>query len=346
MSRLLQNTKRWLPGTLVSLLLIAIILYFVDFGRMTEAVRSADYGILAVALVISFIWLAVRGIVWRILLREQASYWDVFLTVGEGYLLNNFLPFRLGEVGRAFLLSRKTKLQFMKVLPTILIERAVDLAYSAAILLTALPFVVGTSGAEQVGMVVGVLVLAGLVALYLVARNRQWAMQTFHKLSARWTPLQRVEGEFMEPLFEGLAVLTEGWLFARFLLWMTVNWALAILWYYLVVLAFFPQANLVWGVFTLGAASFGGAIPSLPGAVGTFEGAFGGALTLLTGDQSTALAAALTGRLYNYLSTTAVGMIGLTREGQTLSGIYRQLQDLRGRTKRSDGSTGDEPQDA
>ena len=45
----------------------------------------------------------------------------------------------------------------------------------------------------------------------------------------------------------------------------------------------------------------------------TFEGAFGGALYLLTGDQSTALAAALTGRLNNYLSTTIVGVIGLSR---------------------------------
>jgi uncharacterized membrane protein YbhN (UPF0104 family) len=83
----------------------------------------------------------------------------------------------------------------------------------------------------------------------------------------------------------------------------------------------------------LGAAAFGGAIPALPGSVGTFEGAFGGALTLLSGDQSTALAAALTARLYNYLSATVIGVIGLSREGQTLSGVYRQLQEFRGKTK-------------
>ena len=194
-------------------------------------------------------------------------------------------------------------------------------------------------------MLVGVLVLAGLLTLYLVARNRQWALQTFRTLSAHWKPLQRVGGEFLESFFEGLAVLTDGWRFARFLFWMTVDWALAILWYYLVVVAFFPQAKPIWGMFTLGAASFGGAIPSLPGAVGTFEGAFGGALTLFTGDQSTALAAALTGRLYNYLSTTVVGATGLAREGQTLSGIYRQLQELRGKSRGVEGSAGNIPED-
>jgi glycosyltransferase 2 family protein len=335
MSRYLQNTKRWLPGTFVSFLLIVIIVYFVDFKQMAAAIRSANYRLLALALPLSFIWLAVRGIVWRILLRRRASYAEVFLTLGEGYLLNNFLPFRLGEIGRAFLLSRKTDLQFMEILPTIVIERAVDLAYTAVIFLAALPFVVGSSGAEQVGLVVGIIVLAGLVMLYILARNREWAMQTFNNLSARWMPLQRVDGNFLEAFFEGLAVLTNGWLFARFLFWMTINWALAILAYYLIILAFFPDSRIVWGMFGLGAAAFGGAIPSLPGGVGTFEGAFGGALTLLSGDQSTALATALTARLYNYLSATVIGVIGLSREGQTLSSVYRQLREFRGKNKES-----------
>ena len=110
---------------------------------------------------------------------------------------------------------------------------------------------------------------------------------------------------------------------------MTINYGLAIISYYLMIRAFFPQAQIVWGMFGLGGAAFGGAIPSLPGAVGTFEGAFGGAVTLLTGNQSTALAVALTGRLYNYINSGVIGGIGLLREGQTLSGVYEQLKKIR-----------------
>ena len=58
-------------------------------------------------------------------------------------------------------------------------------------------------------------------------------------------------------------------------------------------------------------------------------GAIAGAITLLTGDQSTALAAALTARLYNYINSGVIGGIGLMREGQTLSGIYHQLKNFR-----------------
>jgi len=333
----MKNAKRWLPGALISILLIIGILYFVDLRAMLDAIRNANYVILGVTFLLGFLWMAVRAIVWRTLLRDRVSYSDVFWTVGEGYVLNNFLPFRLGEVGRAFLLSRKSDMQFMEILPTIVIERAMDLGYSAIILLAALPFVVGSQGAERIGMIVGVIILAGFIFLYILARNNQWALDLFHKLSARWPALQRFGGNFLESFFAGLSVLTDSWLFIRFLFWMTVNWGIAIVSYYLIILAFFPQAQVAWGMFGLGAAAFGGAVPSLPGAVGTFEGAFGGAITLLTGDQSTALAVALIGRLYNYISSGVIGGIGLLREGQTLSGVYKQLMNFR--TKEKTGQT-------
>jgi len=103
--------------------------------------------------------------------------------------------------------------------------------------------------------------------------------------------------------------------------------------YYLITLAFFPQAQPQWTLLILGAAAFGGAIPALPGAVGTFEGAVSGALFVFTGDQSTSLAVALTARLYNYLNSGVIGGIGLMREGQTLSGVYQQLRNMRSSEK-------------
>src|SRR5215213_2079253 len=325
----MKDVKRWLPGAIISILLIAAILYFVDLRAMLDAIRHANYGLLAIALAIGFLWMVIRAVVLRTLLRNRASYQAVFWTIGEGYLLNNFLPFRLGEIGRAFLLSRKSDMQFMEILPTIVIERAVDLGFSAAIFLTALPFVVGSEGSGSIGILVGVVVVLGLVLLYVLARNNQWALNLFQRLSARWPSLQRFGGSFLEPFFAGLSVLTDGWLFLRFLFWMALNYGIAIISYYLIIRAFFPQTQLFWGMFGLGAAAFGGAIPSLPGGVGTFEGAFGGAITLLTGDQSTALAVALTGRLYNYINSGVIGGIGLLREGQTLSGIYGQLKNFR-----------------
>ena len=63
----MKDVKRWLPGALVSIVLIAVFLYFVDFRQLAEAFRSANYLILLAALPLSFIWMAVRAIVWRTL---------------------------------------------------------------------------------------------------------------------------------------------------------------------------------------------------------------------------------------------------------------------------------------
>jgi hypothetical protein len=324
----MKDIRRWLPGAIVSIFLIALILYYVDLAAVVRAIANANLSILLIALATGFVWMLVRAQAWRILMRNRPSYMDTFWTVGEGYLLNNFLPFRLGEVGRAYLISRKSDVTFMEAIPTIIIERAMDLGYSAIILLAALPYVVGAEGTQRIGYIIAAIVIIAFVILYLLARYNQWALDLFHKLSARWPSLQKIGGSFLEQFFMGLGVLTDGWLFLRFLFWMTLNWAIAIVSYYLIVKAFFPQAQLTWGMFGLGAAAFGGAIPSLPGAVGTFEGAFGGAITLLTGDQSTALAVALTGRLYNYINSGVIGGIGLLRDGQTLSGIYGELRKL------------------
>ncbi len=324
-----NKISSWLPGTLVGLALIAVMLYFVDFNALAKALRNANYAILGGSAILSFVWLAIRARVWRILLRDKPRYVDVLFAAGEGYLLNNFLPFRLGELGRAFLLSRKSGMQFGEILPTIAIERTVDLAFSAGFLLAALPYVVGSEGSERIGYIVGIVVLFGLIMMYVLARNNQWALDLFHKLSQRWPVIQKYGGSFLESFFTGLGVLTDGWLFLRFLFWMTLNWAVALVSYYLITLAFFPQAQPVWTLFILGAAAFGGAIPALPGGVGTFEGAISAALTLLTGDQSTSLAVALTARVYNYLNSIGVGGLGLIREGQSLPQIYHDLMMLR-----------------
>ena len=101
MQQFLKDARRMLPGLVVSIILLAVILYFVDLRMTLAAIKAANFGLLLLVLILGVFWLLVRGLVWRVLIRGRASYRDVFLTLMEGYLLNNFLPFRLGEIGRA-----------------------------------------------------------------------------------------------------------------------------------------------------------------------------------------------------------------------------------------------------
>ncbi len=327
-----QNWRRLLPGILISLACLAIIIYMIDPQQFIAALRLADYRIVALVFFSSLVWLFVRSLVWRTLLKEQASLSQVFFTINEGYLLNNILPFRLGEVGRAFLLGRKANLAFFNVFSTIIIERALDMAFAAGLLLISLSFVVGASWAKEAALSAGLLVLCGLLALYLLARYREWVSQQVGRLSGRWTWLDKALLGFFPSFLAGLAVLTEGKRFLKAVGWMALNWLTAITQFYLVVLAFFPEAKLVWGIFALSVSSLGIAAPSSPGAVGVFELSMVAALSLFGLDPSTALAAALTAHLTNYLITGLIGSFALMRDGLSLTSLYQDVSQISTKT--------------
>ena len=110
--------------------------------------------------------------------ESAPPYSDVFWTVGEGYLLNNFLPFRLGrdwtrffaqpQIGHAihgdFADHRHRACRWIWAFPR-------------SILLAALPFVVGAEGAGQIGVIVGVIVIDWCLSFYIswrVTINGHW----------------------------------------------------------------------------------------------------------------------------------------------------------------------------
>lgn len=323
-----QDWKRIVPGLAISLITLAVVFYFANPARLWSALQHANYGLVLANLVISVGWLGARAWLWRTLLQEQATYDQVFFTVNEGYLLNNILPFRLGEVARAFLMSRKASLSFFQVFSTILIERALDLGFAAGLLLATLSFVVGGNWARPAALAAGGLVLAGLVGLFLLARNRAWAETQANRLAQRWPKLQRFAGRQISAFFEGLAALNQTSRFARVVLIMLLNWSVALAQYYILMLAFFPQAQFLWAAFSLGVAAMGLAAPAAPGSIGTLEGAIMLALSSFKVDPSTALAFALTVHLMNYITTGLFGSIGLARDGETLTGLFQRVRHI------------------
>lgn len=327
-----KSSNKWsrlIPGIFISAVSLVIVFYFIDMDRLIQAVRLADYRYIALLLCMSLLWLAVRSIVWRTLLCEQATFSQVFLTVNEGYLLNNILPFRLGEVGRAFLLSKKAGLGFLHVLSTILVERALDLALAVGLFLGSLMLVVETGFRIQAALFVGGVVVIGLVLLHLLARNQDWAIDQYKKLSGRFPFLQKIiRFNQLESFFSGLSALIDGKRFAKVVFFMVINWIVALVQFYGLLRAFFPQAELLWAAFTLSVLSLGIAAPSSPGAIGVMELSIVGALTAFNVDPSASLAAALVAHLGNYLVTGVIGIFALTRDGLSLSGIYREVREI------------------
>lgn len=321
--------RRILPGLLVSAVALALVFYFADLRKLGEALRLADYRYVLLAMLVTLTWLGVRGMVWHTLLQDRASYSAVFWSLNEGYLLNNLLPFRLGEVGRSYLLARKSNLDFWQVISTVIVERLMDLALAAGLLLSTLPFVVGASWARQAAILVAVVVILGFAALYLLARNQAWAMRLIERLGGRWPVILRLGGKTLASFFTGLSVLTDGVRFLKAVAWMLLNWLVAVAQYAMMVNAFFPGTQLLWAAFSLGVAAVGIAAPSSPGAIGVLELSIVGALSLFGLDPSVALALAITIHVVQYLITGTLGAIGLAKDGESLIHIYQRVRRLK-----------------
>ncbi len=325
--------RRVLPGIAVSLISLIVVFYFADLEKFRQALLLANLRLILLAGGLMLSWLFVRSLLWRTLLKNASSYRDVFWTINEGYLINNFMPFRLGEVARAFLLSKKSGLRFWEILSTIFIERLMDITFAVGFFLLLLPFVVGARGQAAYAVLMGGVMLLVFLVLYLLARNRQWALEVNRRVGLRFPLVKRLTDRVVPSVLDGLGVLTDGRLFLWALIWAILDWVIAIFQYHALVRAYVPDAPLLWGSFTLMVAALGIAAPSSPGGVGVFEAAIVGALSLFGVDASVALAAAITAHLLQYLVTGVLGVYALVRDGESLTGLYRRVRGIQPEVK-------------
>lgn len=316
---------RLLPGLLVTVAAVAGLFYFIDIDQLGPAFRIADFSLFPLVILLFLGTLFTRTLAWRTILKERASIKESFLVLNQAYLLNNVLPFRLGELGRALLISNRTKLSFWEALSTVVVERVFDLGLAAALLLFTLPLVVGAEWARTAAYVSLGLVVVGFALLFWMASNPNQVPTLIEWLTGRWPKLRDWLVDKATSFTEGLSALKDGRRFALVLFWMVLTWLFNVAWYFVLMRAFFPMAQWLWGFFSIGVSSLGVALPSSPGYIGVFEGVLVGALSFFNADPTISLAYAVVGHLTYFVITGIIGIIGFWQQGESLGGIYRKL---------------------
>jgi len=319
--------RNWL-GLLISAVCLIAVFSLVDFEEFKTALASADYRYIFPAVLVFLAGLLFRTFAWRTLLEERASPRQAFFALNQGYLLNNLLPFRLGEIGRGFLLSRAAQVGFLQVMSTIMIERVFDLLMVVGILAISLAYLVSArAAAGPLTLIVGITMLAGLLVLHLAARNRRRLVTGYAKLRERYRPLRRIAVRQVEMLFQGFAALTDLRRFVLVLLAMGCTWSLIVVHYYLLLLAFEPQGKLLWAAFGIGVVGLSVAVPSAPGSIGVVQGVIVWWFPAVFGvDPAVALAFSLAVHAIYLLITSGLGVLGLLLEGGSLRGLVDNVR--------------------
>ena len=319
------SVKRWLPGLIISIVALWLVVRNVTLQNFGDALALVSPASLVLVIALYLISLGLRALCWQILLQRKAPYPRVLFVLSEGYLLNNLLPLRVGELGRAALLGRDKGLGLFRVLSTIVVERAYDLAIAASLVLSTIPLVLNMDSSRALAIGILSLVILGLFGLYWMARYRDRVQALATKLGARSAFITKWILPKLGSVLDGFAVLTRPEYFALSLGLMLLSWGSIILEEFIILRSLVPQAPLWWVGFVMSAAALGAAVPSAPAALGVFEGFTVGALSLLGVSPDKGLAFAILAHLVSFTFSNIMGIIGLIREGESISSLYQRL---------------------
>ena len=314
---------------LISLLGVAvsagIIFYMIsqfDLGQTKTVFGSAKVEWLGLAAVLYLLLFPLRGLRWSWLLAniKPIPVATSTQTLMIGAMANNILPARLGDVVRAYLLSRRANLAATATFSNVLLERIIDGCTVIAVLSAVLIFDppqndwVGPLGLTMAAVFFAALTICTVLA---AAPNLFWKLA---RPLLSWLPdgfSSKVENK-LELLLSGIKVLTQPGLMLRVVGISIFIWIAEAGIYVVCQQAFglsvpFSGAILVMAVLTLGLTA-----PSGPGFVGVFEGLVVAGVALYGVEPNAGLAFAIAMHLIHYVPVTLIGVIYVWRTGLQL----------------------------
>lgn len=122
-----DSIKLWI-GIAISLVCLIILFRQMDPQKLLAAFRSMDWRYLPAAVACTFVSYFFRGVRWCFLLlpMKKVPLRPVYAATIIGYMANNLLPARLGELARAYVLARGQGMTTSSVFATLVIDRLWD----------------------------------------------------------------------------------------------------------------------------------------------------------------------------------------------------------------------------
>jgi glycosyltransferase 2 family protein len=315
---------RVLAGLAISAACIVLILTQIDFQLTWAALTRAHAGLLLLGLLVVLAAIAAKAYRWGLLYYPTTG-----LRLGSlssalyiGYLVSAFVPMRLGEVARAYLIGKTEPVTFSQSVGTILVEKVLDV-------LTILVFLAGLALLGHLpplavpGWTLAALGLGGLAGLLALAILPQALFLSLVERLARFLPAGRGANlaQLVLPFLDALAILRYRQLLPALAFWSLVSWTLVTLLNYVVMEALGVAAPVSAAVFVMVVTNLGMIVPSAPGYVGVYEGLVWAALAPYGVDPSQALGFALALHALTYAVFIVIGLACIWRGGYRLADL-------------------------
>ena len=347
------KSRRFVIGLVISLVFLAWALSQEDLGQVLATIGGMNWVSLIPALALYFIGVWIRAVRWRILLhplKPNLPLFKVFEVVVIGYMANNVLPARIGELVRAYVLSKRENVRKTSTLATIVVERIFDglvmIGFVAAALLFVIlfdPDILSVGEGHRFGTLITewspyIALFAGaflvFLILFVVIASSSHRVEALMNFGLRFVPgklhdrIKRLAGAFvlglgsLSSLMNMLVVFVltiAAWLFEAGMYYVIGSWGFNLIGSDGTQVPFYAY------VLATGIVNLSTLIPQAPGYVGVFEVVGKGVLVGGLGAvSSTATSYVLLLHAALYLPVTLLGVFFLARESLS----WRELTDL------------------
>jgi glycosyltransferase 2 family protein len=298
-----------------------------ELGRQLAATRW-EWVVVAVAVAPLGLW--ARAIRWWYLFPPGSEPPGLIAANMIGYMANNVLPLRAGELVRVYIAARRLTRpgeplggSLWLAGATVIVERILDsltLVLILAVLVFFIPVPPAFQYAAAVVLAVDAVAAAALLSLVLAPAH---ARRLVARVSWRWPALEAPAARALDVVLRGLEGVRSRAHLGPLAAWTVLAWTLAALGAWALFRAVHLELPLIAGWTVLTFVGFGISIPSAPGYVGVWHAASVLALSMFGVSQATALGYALLYHASQFVPITLIGWLFLVREQVTLGEATR-----------------------
>jgi len=303
------------------------VFHDVDASRFLASVTGLDWGWVALAIVFDTLSYVCQGIRWRLLLEPLGRISSLRATeaVYSGLFVNEVLPFHLGEVARAYPVSRWLHAPFVAVIPSMALERLFDGIWLAAGIGITAVFVPLPRDLVRAGDIFGLAILAlTALFLFLLFRKTRRARSGASDRAPRRGPAGWIARN-LHALESGLRSigLSRSSIAAFFLSFLVV--LLQALSFWLIMAADGFRLSFLIGTAVFLIVRFGTVLPGAPGNLGLYQVFCVLGLSLFGVEKSAAAGFSVVVFVLLSVPLWALGFFALGRTGMTFAAIKSKM---------------------
>lgn len=287
-----------------SIILSIILIYYslnnFNSDLFLDSLKTSNLMVIFLSMIVLIVVVYIRSLRWKLLINKNIDINNLYTANLIGYMGNNILPFRFGEFLKSYYLEKKEKISKYQVFGSLILERALDFLGLGFLFIILIPYqILYKINNAYLIIIISVLTISVVIFSLSIYLNNSKKMKNIKS------------SKIVEEIILGFSSLNVSSL-ASVILLTALIWSSYLFVVYVMQKMFLLNLGISGSILLLVISSIVLSIPSLPGNIGTFEGAVVYTLSIYGIQDSFGFGFIL--HSISYIPYTLLGLIYFLRE--------------------------------